>query len=211
MSYTSTTWSSWAGDSTAGSATSFYTTTATWTGWVSDTATYSTSTTTTIDSNMVWYEWCGDGSLRQINTPQSGAHHDHAYRPKVESAEETIARLEREKADAERARVEAEERSRAAAERERKAYAFLLLCLDEKQKKDLEEKKHFELSVIGGRRYRIKTGQSRNIQELDQSGQVKRTLCFHPKDNLHHYDAMAIQKLALECDEERALKVANFS
>jgi hypothetical protein len=201
---TTATWTSWAGDCTAGSATSSscYTTTGVWNGWVTTTYEGTSATTTTYDTGTVWLTWV-DGKCVLVK--------DYVYEPKVESAEEKVARLERERAYAEQCRIEAEKRTREAEERERKAYAFLLLCLDEKQKKDLEEKKHFELSVVGGRRYRIKTGQSRNIQELDQDGKVKRTLCFHPQNGLHHYDAMAIQKLTLECDEERALKVANFS
>lgn len=206
MSYTTTTWSSWV-DGSVGTATSSscYSTTGTWTTWV--TAVYegtsaSTSTTVSDSSNTVWYTWVDGGCVLEK---------DYVYKPKVESAEEKIARLERERAAAEQRRMEAEQRSREAAERERKAYEFLLLCLDEKQKKDLKEKRHFELSVVGGRKYRINEGQCRNIQELGEDGKVKRTLCFHPQDNLHHYDAMAIQKLTLECDEEIALKVANFS
>ena len=194
MSCTSITWSGWASDCTSSTATAYCGTTAgTWSTWV--TTTYE-GTSTTTDSSVVWYTWAGDS---------------YVYKPKVESAEEKVARLEREAIEAEQRRIEAEKRTREAEERERKAYAFLLLCPNEKQKKDLEEKKHFELSVVGGRRYRINTGQCRNIQELGEDGKVKRTLCFHPQDNLHHYDAMAIQKLTLECDEEIALKVANFS
>lgn len=206
MSATST-WNGWASATTADGCTvttstvSTYTT-AVWHDWVTTTYEGTSATTTTYDTGTVWYTWV-DGKCELVK--------DYVYEPKVESDEEKIARLERERAYAEQCRMEAEQRSREAAERERKAYAFLLLCLDERQKKDLEEKKHFELSVVGGRRYRIKTGQSRNIQELDQDGKVKRTLCFHPQNSLHHYDAMAIQKLALECDEEQALKVANFS
>lgn len=203
MSSTST-WYDWVCDSTAGGCTTTTQTTyttAVWQDWA--TTTYEgTSATATIDSDTVWYRWT-DGKCERVN--------DYVYEPKVESKEDKAARLEREAIVAEQRRIEAEKRTREAEERERKAYAFLLLCLDKKQKKDLQEKKFFEVSVVGGRRYRIKTGQCRNIQELDNEGNVKRTLCFHPQDNLHHYDAMAIQKLTLECDEERALKVANFS
>jgi hypothetical protein len=177
-------WNTWTSGNCTTSATT-YSTNETWTGWTSGTACAST--------NTVWYTWTAETGEFQVVSPR------------VEPEEERTARLEREA-------VECKERAKAAEEREKRAMIFLQLVLNEKQQKELKEKNCFELSVVGGKKYRINKGQINNVQELDdKTGLVKRRLCFQPKDDLHDYDAMAIQKLALECIEEEVLKVANFS
>jgi hypothetical protein len=184
-------------------------TTTTWAYWVYDV--YSTASTSSTVS-QVWNNWTSDIGTSSYTTT------DYTYTIWVQGVydnleQKTISAEERKRNEeaAERARKEREKLEIERKERERKAYLFLMLCLNNSQKQQLEKNNYFELEVAGGRRYRINKGQCRNIQELDKDGKKVRTLCFHPKDNLHDYDAMAIQKLALEADEAEALKVANFS
>jgi hypothetical protein len=65
--------------------------------------------------------------------------------------------------------------------------------------------------VIGsktGKRYRIQEGRQQNVYELDGKGRRIRGWCFMPKGNLAMGDVMLAQKIALETDEEWAIKVA---
>lgn len=65
--------------------------------------------------------------------------------------------------------------------------------------------------VIGshtGRRYRITTGYSTNICELDSFGHTVARWCFVPVESLPAGDVMLAQKIALENDEQAALKLA---
>lgn len=181
---TATTWGYWV-DNTTSTASS----TAAWTIWTSETGTSaSVQNSYSHDTATAWTVWIGSLNNETIV-------YDQKATEEVRKREEKL-RIEREKQ---------------AKERERKAYLFLMLCLNNFQKQQFEKNNYFDLEVVGGRKYRINKGQCRNIQELDKDGKKIRTLCFHPKDNLHDYDAMAIQKLALEADEESALKVANVS
>jgi hypothetical protein len=115
------------------------------------------------------------------------------------------------------ARQKEVERLRLENERRGKAKELLKMVLDAQQRKMLEEKAYFELtSVKSGRRYRIRKGDCRNIEEIDANGNKLATLCFHPKPlpgrkMVHEYDTMTIQKLMLENEEEEARAVANIS
>jgi hypothetical protein len=192
--YQDTAWTSWT-DSTA--AVSNAATTTAWKVWTRAGVTYSSDYRTATATTTAWTVWTSGADI--VNVRQ-------------ETEAERTVREERYRQEQEQARVAAEKRAKEAEEREKKALILLQLVLNEQQKKELKEKNYFEVGVVGGKKYRIKKGQCRNIQELDdKTGNVKRTLCFHPQDNLHDYDAMAIQKLALESMEEEALKVANFS
>jgi hypothetical protein len=73
----------------------------------------------------------------------------------------------------------------------------------------IRESKTFE--TVGsktGKRYRIKQGNQQNVFELDETGQPVRGLCFVPQGFLASGDVMLAQKIALETDEEAAMKVA---
>ena len=70
---------------------------------------------------------------------------------------------------------------------------------------------HKYFDVIGcqtGRRYRIRHGTSANICELDTAGRPRVGWCFIPRDDLVAGDVMLAQKIALEADEDAALRVA---
>ena len=65
--------------------------------------------------------------------------------------------------------------------------------------------------VIGsktGKRYRIEGRRQQNVCELDRKGRRIRGLCFMPEGRLATGDVMLCQKIALETDEERVMKVA---
>jgi len=65
--------------------------------------------------------------------------------------------------------------------------------------------------VVGGEtgnRYRIYTGASTNVCEIDENGRPKVGLCFLPRGDLPIGDVMLAQKIALESCEGSALAVA---
>lgn len=68
------------------------------------------------------------------------------------------------------------------------------------QRQSLEE--HGWFPVIGnlGHTYRIRTGQSANVDQVDADGKVIRTLCAAPP-SVPTPDAMLAQKLLIEADE----------
>jgi hypothetical protein len=70
----------------------------------------------------------------------------------------------------------------------------------------------FELQGSAGRRYRINFGWAQNVSELGEDGRVVKIWCFGPAGEAGRWagDVMLTQKLALETDEEGALKVANL-
>lgn len=82
--------------------------------------------------------------------------------------------------------------------------------LSEEQHAEYEQHKYFH--VTGGEtgtRYRILYGRQINIRRLDAQGKVVEKLCFLPAGQLVEGDVMLAQKLALELQENVALKVAN--
>jgi hypothetical protein len=99
-----------------------------------------------------------------------------------------------------------------ALEDSREARGIILLreWLSAEQRAQFDATKSFE--VIGcdsGKRYRILYGTASNIQELDDAGQPVRAWCFIPSGHLVAGDVMLARGIALETDEEAALKIAN--
>lgn len=191
---------------------------AVWGCWVDET-TYTTTASTT-----VWGSWAGTSTascssdtvwIRWYDCQNKDSFKSHVYGdfiPLSETEEHKKERLEKERIAAEKYAAAVKKQREEEKEREQKAWAFLVAVLNEKQKKQMEKDKFFELiSVKSGTRYRIRKGQTRNIEKLDGEGKVIQKLCVHPVDYLHDYDAMAMQKLALEYDEEATVKIANVS
>jgi hypothetical protein len=90
-----------------------------------------------------------------------------------------------------------------------KAKALLKEWLSPEQLVQYEQNQWFE--VVGsmtGKRYRIQEGQQQNVYELDAKGRPLRGWCFMPKGGLAAGDVMLAQKIALETDENGAMKVA---
>lgn len=133
-----------------------------------------------------------------------------------DSYKETVAqKRKREAEESERYRkIEEQRKDEKIKEKKIEETAKTLLeeVLDDDQKKQLEEKNSFILtSVTSGHRYRVNKGRTRNIEQIDSEGKVIARLCVHPKEYVHDYDTMTIQKLMLENDEEAIRKIANIS
>ena len=96
-----------------------------------------------------------------------------------------------------------------AGESERRSLKLMRRWLSAAQRVQFDTRGYFD--VIGshsGRRYRIRTGFSTNILELDNFDYVVARWCFVPCENLPVGDVMLAQKIALENDEQSALSVA---
>jgi len=94
-------------------------------------------------------------------------------------------------------------------EPERRSLKLMRRWLSAAQREQFDTRGYFD--VIGshtGRRYRIRTGYSTNILELDTFDNLVTRWCFVPAENLPAGDVMLAQKIALENDEPSALKVA---
>jgi hypothetical protein len=99
-------------------------------------------------------------------------------------------------------------------ERGQQAYerglALLMDWLTPKQRERLKEHGCFEVEGSDTRRrYRIRHGQVQNVDELDCDGNYVRGWCFAPAGNLVPGDVMLAQKIALECNERKTLRIAN--
>ena len=94
-------------------------------------------------------------------------------------------------------------------EPERRSLKLMRRWLSAAQREQFDTRGHFD--VIGshtGRRYRIRAGTSTNIVEVDSIGRSIAGWCFVPAESLPTGDVLLAQKIALENDEESALKVA---
>jgi hypothetical protein len=95
---------------------------------------------------------------------------------------------------------------------EKKALHLLKEWLTPTQLNDFEQYQHFY--VRGSKthtRYKITSGTTFNVVELDAKGEGKTKLCFQPVGASTIGDTMLAQKIMLETDEPRALKIANRS
>jgi len=92
---------------------------------------------------------------------------------------------------------------------EGRSLQFLRCWLSPAQRTQYAHTGYFE--VVGGEtgnRYRIYTGASTNVCEIDKNGRPKVGLCFLPRGDLPIGDVMLAQKIALESCERSALAVA---
>lgn len=93
---------------------------------------------------------------------------------------------------------------------EAKGLALLREWLSPEQLAQYDKSQHFDvLGSASGKRYRIHHGRQQNIKELDKQGRAVCGWCFLPEGQLVAGDVMLGQKIALETNEKRALKVAN--
>ena len=88
-----------------------------------------------------------------------------------------------------------------------KARALLERALTPQQRRDLLARGYF---YVKGRRftYRIREGQSGNVDALDSRGCVISRFCAHPLGRVPVYDVMLAQKLWIETDENMFLRKA---
>lgn len=190
-----------------------------WMSWTTATsATTISSCAVYYGSDQTWNSWnsgCNSTSI-SANTYMSGDSYtiwgnwNHVSQRHGIQEETDEQRLQRQCLE-ERMRQNEVERQRKYAEADEKAKKLLEECLDEEQKKTFRKDSFFLFEVKSGNRYKINKGCSRNIQQVDKEGKVLRHLCIHPRNNVPVYDTMLAQKLALEAEEEKVLKVANIS
>lgn len=88
------------------------------------------------------------------------------------------------------------------------AEELLLSCLNDVQKKSLEENGYFELISKNGNIYRIWRGRSNNVIKMEEGKCVTR-LCAHPREYVPNSDTMLAQALMLQYAEEQFLSIAN--
>lgn len=91
----------------------------------------------------------------------------------------------------------------------RRGMRLLIENLTPQQRRTFERRRYF--IVQGGdtgRFYRIREGRQLNIDELDSFHRTACVWCFHPGEALVVGDVLLAQKVALECFEEDALRVA---
>jgi hypothetical protein len=90
---------------------------------------------------------------------------------------------------------------------EARARMLLERALTPEQRRDLLAKRYF---YVKGRKfnYRIREGQSGNVDALDTSGCVISRYCARPLGRVPVYDVMLAQKLWIETDENMFLKTA---
>lgn len=97
-----------------------------------------------------------------------------------------------------------------AEEAQAKGLKLLREWLSPEQLAQYDEHQYFD--VVGGdtgKRYRIRHGCQMNIEELGSDGAKVCGWCFLPEGHLVAGDVMLAQKIALETNERKALKVAN--
>jgi hypothetical protein len=101
---------------------------------------------------------------------------------------------------------------RAAGEAESRSVALLKEWLSPDQLDQYEREKCFNVTGSTGTRYRIYSGLSQNVSEIDDAGRMVRSWCFGPDGDACRYtgDVMLAQKLALETDEMEVRRVANL-
>jgi len=166
---------------------------ATWGIWNGGMLTVSTQIITMGSNVTLWQTW---NNVYTLAPTTLGNVVSYGY-GSVESEEERVVRLEKEK-------IVLQEMK----EKEERAEKILLSVLDEKQKETWKAEKRFEV-VVKGKIYRIKKRE--RVQLLDEKGKVKTAYCIHPDSShaLPSEDIVLTQKLLLESDEEAFLKIAN--
>ena len=167
--------------------------------------TASTSTTVTINSNIIWRQWTNGtdstGTVQVFGIPQWGVW--------VETEDQRRDRLERERVQREewQARAKAQEEQRAKAKV--RAKALLAMLLNDEQKKELRERNRFHIKSQLGRTYQIQQGRAGNVVLLDDNNKPITRYCIHSTMYLPDEDEMVSQMLLLQADEQRFLNTAN--
>ena len=176
-------------------------TAATWTHWnqyfgTAGAITMPAATTTTAASTSATWVYWNNSWYADTNTWAPPAVGYPLTEEEVASRNAEIAR-------------EAEERR----ESEERARQLLLDYLDDEQRDEYEQQRHFTvISRDGERHYRVEHGRSRNVKLIGEDGRVLHTYCAHPAELVPDEDTMLAQLLMLRGDEEETfLRIANAS
>jgi hypothetical protein len=163
-----------------------------WNYWCGNAGSTASTTTTGI-----WYQWVNNSTGNSM--PAAANIQQPYYRPEPETAEQKRTREEE--------RRKREEASKAA---EEKSKALLLENLNQEQAKQYEKEKKFRLVAPSGKQYEFDcTRKMHNIHHIDQSGGKKTEYCIYLTGDCPLPDNHLAQKLLLEADEPRFLKIAN--
>jgi len=92
-----------------------------------------------------------------------------------------------------------------------RARALLHRHLSDRQRISLVQSSYFDVRTASGRRYRIRQGRVRNVDQLNDEGFRVATYCAHPGIECPDEDTMLTQLLWLQHDEEHFLRIANRS
>ena len=194
-------------------------------GGIFDDCTGNTTTATNVWASPEWIRAEHSAVISDRIRQQAWPH----IQRQAETAEQRIAREEREvrqaaetekrlaaqrKKDAERRRFQEEGKER--------ARRLLASMLTPEQREEFEAENRFHLKVIDGksgeeRVYRIDQGYQGNVKLLGPDGRPIKSYCIHSAttddegNRLPNEDHMLAQKLLLQTDEERFLQVANMT
>jgi len=200
-----------------GSTTSVTSGTADWpTGWL-DTGTSACTTNTitfstgnTDAANAVWGLDCWQNSKHsKVRWTPS------VYKQIPKTAEELAA-------EAAQREIRRQKQIRDGARRKRfkeaangRARGLLMQMLNETQREELEKDNHFHLTVHSRdgsmKVYRIDYGYAGNVKLIGADGKPTKRYCIHADSRLPYEDQMLAQKLLLEADEKKFLRIANMS
>jgi hypothetical protein len=148
-----------------------------------------TSAVTSVSTNTTWVNWNGQYIVGGSN-----------YYPTIQPTADPAAA---ERAAAWRKRV---------SQADDRAVRTLLEHLTPLQKEQYAKDKFFEVvSATSRRRYRISHGWAGNITVFDEQDRQVEKLCIHPSKQVPYADNLLAQKLLLEADEEKFLKIANHT
>ena len=185
------------------------------TGWIevdegtsSATNTITLSTGNTVAANAIW----------GLDNWQQCEHSETRWTPTISKrVPKTAEELVHEAAEREKRR---QHRIRQNARRDRfkkaancRARGLLMQLLTQDQRKELDDKNRFHLTVHSRdgsmRVYRIDYGYAGNVKLLGADGRPDRSYCIHSDSRLPFEDQMLAQKLMLESDEKKFLRIAN--
>ena len=96
-----------------------------------------------------------------------------------------------------------------------RARKLLMQTLNADQKKEMDEKNMFHLTVHSQngsmRVYRIEYGYAGNVKLLGADGQPEKRYCIHADSRLPYEDQMLAQKMLLEANEPEFIRIANMT
>ena len=195
-------------------ATTSATTTGAWpTSWLDTSSCTTTNTITCTGSNTYTSE-----QIWQMDGWQNTTHSQCRWTPTVHrGSQKTPQEIAAAAAQRElRRQQEIKDRSKRNRFKEAanvRARKLLFQMLNEEQRKELDEKNHFHLTVHSRdgsmKVYRVDYGFQGNVKLIGADGEVDRSYCIHSDSRLPYEDQMLAQKLLLEANEPEFLRIAN--
>jgi hypothetical protein len=183
-----------------------------WCDWNSAYSTCNSSCVTSSSTSIVWTIWntaydaTATGSVTCTDTVWTYWNEGYPARA-VDPVALEAARLEQERALAQEiARRQAAVFLRD--EADKRAEALLAAHLTPRQREQYREHRYFEVITRTGR-YRLAHGWAGNVHRVDDQDRLVERFCIHPARVVPYADNLLAQKLMLETDEERFLRVAN--